>query len=256
MTFKEKYKRELNSVCFSDGFEIRTASLMKQRAERKDEKALPKKKPIKVIAAVAVIIALLSATVLAASYILSAKEVAEYLGDKEIAAMFSESGCEPQTISNGTYDVTFLGKTTGTMLNKTEGFEAEEARTYAVIAIRRTDGTPLSLADGMPVQPVPVIEGYMPFRTWGVTESASGTACEGILYYLFNYENLEIFADRTVSIALIDGGMFPTPEVLTTDESGKIVYAEGYTGIKGIFELPMDEAKADPEEAEKLLNNY
>ena len=203
-----------------------------------------------------VIIALLSVTAFAVSYLLSASEVADYLGDKEIAAMFKDSECEPQTVSNGTYDVTFLGKTTGTILNMTEGFEAEEARTYAVIAIRNTNSTPLSLIDGMPVQPVPVIEGYMPFRTRGIMQSAQGMEREGVLYYLFDYENLEIFADRTVSIALIEGSIVPTPEILTMDENGKIIYADGYTGIKGIFDLPMDKSKADPKAAEELLSNY
>ena len=50
--------------------------------------------------------------------------------------------------------------------------------------------------------------------------------------------------------------MFPGPEVLTMDENGKIVYAEGYMGIRGRFELPLDEAKADPEAAAELLGTY
>lgn len=256
MTFRELYVKEMDEISLSEGFEIRTANLMKQRVERKDEQALKKRKPAKVLAVAIVIIALLSVTAFAVSYLLSASEVADYLGDKEIAAMFKDSECEPHTVSNGTYDVTFLGKTTGTILNMTEGFEAEETRTYAVIAIRNTNSTPLSLVDGMPVQPVPVIEGYMPFRTRGIMQSAQGMEREGVLYYLFDYENLEIFADRTVSIALIEGSIVPTPEILTMDENGKIIYADGYTGIKGIFDLPMDKSKADPKAAEELLSNY
>lgn len=259
MTFREKYVNEMNSVSFSEGFEVRTANLMMQRAEneRKDEKVLPKRKPIKVLAVALIIIALLSITVFAVSYILSAREVADYLGEKEIAAMFEDCEVKPQTVSNGTYDVTFLGSTTGEKLNMTEGFEADEKRTYAVIAIRNTDGTPLSLMDGMPIQFAPVIEGCMPFQSWAILNfSASGMEREGILYYLFDYENLEVFADRTVSIAILEGVMFPGPDVLTLDESGKIVYADGYAGFKGIFDLPMDESKADREAAEELLSNY
>ncbi len=256
MTFRELYVKEMNGISLSEGFEKRTENLMKQRAKRKDEQTLQKRKPVKILAAALAIIALLSVTAFAVSYYLSASEVAEYFGEKEIVAMFKDSEIEPKTVSNGTYDVTFLGKTTGTMLNMTEGFEADETRTYAVIAMKKTNGTPLSLIDGMPLQPVPVIEGYMPYRTWCIMESSRGLEREGILYYLFDYKNLEIFADRTVSIALIEGAMVPSPEILTTDESGKIVYADGYTGIKGIFELPMDESKADPEAAAKLMSNY
>lgn len=257
MTFREKYINEMNEVSFSEGFDIRTANLMKQRAIRKDEKVLQKRKPVKVLAVVLAIIALLSITAFAVSYILSAREVADYFGEKEIAAMFEDCEVKPQTVSNGTYDVTFLGSTTGAKINKTEGFEADETRTYAVVAIRNTDGTPLSLMDGMPISFAPVIEGCMPFQTWAILNfSASGMEREGILYYLFDYENLEVFADRTVSIALLEGVMFPGPDVLILDENGKVVYAEGYVGFKGIFDLPMDESKVDPKAAAELLSNY
>lgn len=257
MTFRELYVKEMDEISPSEGFEIRTANLMKQRAVRKDEKALPKRKPVKVLAAALAIIALLSVTAFAVSYYLSAREVAEYLGDKEIAEMFKDSVCEPQSVSNGTYDVTFLGVTTGARLNMTEGFEVEETRTYAVVAIRNSDGTPLSLIDGMPIQFAPVIEGCMPFQSWAILNfSASGLEREGVLYYLFDYENLEVFADRTVSIALLEGVMFPSPDVLTLDENGKVVYAEGYKGIRGVFDLPLDESKADPEAAAELLSTY
>ncbi len=256
MTFREHYVEKMNEISLSEGFEIRTVNLMKQRTEGKDEKVLQKRKPVKIIAAALAIITMLSVTAFAISYYLSAKEVAGYFGEKEIAAMFKDSECEPRTVSNGTYDITFLGKTTGTLLNMTEGFEGDETRSYAVIAMKKTDGTPLSLIDGMPVQPVPVIEGYMPYRTWCIMEGSRGLEHEGILYYLFDYKNLEIFADRTVSIALIEGAMVPSPEILTMDEDGKIVYADGYTGMKGIFELPMDKSKADPEAAAELMSNF
>lgn len=80
------------------------------------------------------------------------------------------------------------------LLNMTDGFECEEARTYAVIATRNSDGTPLSLMEGVPVQMAPVIEACMPFQSWAILNfSASGLEREGILYYLFDYENLKIF---------------------------------------------------------------
>lgn len=257
MTFRELYVKEMNEISPSEGFEVRTANLMKQRAERKDEKVLQKRKPIKVLAVVLAVIALLSTAAFAVSYILSAREVADYLGEKEIAEMFEGCEVKPQSVSNGTYDVTFLGSTTGAKLNMTEGFECDEERTYAVIAIRNADGSPLSLIDGMPLSFAPVIEGCMPFQSWAILNlSASGLEREGILYYLFDYENLEVFADRTVSIAILEDVMFPGPDVLTLDENGKVVYAEGYMGFKGIFDLPMDESKADPKAAKELLGTY
>lgn len=256
MTFKERYVKEMDEMSLSESFEVRTVNLMKQTAYREDKKAFMKRKPLKVFAVAIIIIALLSATAFAFSYLLSAKEVVENMGDEKLAELFEESEAEPQTISNGVYDVVFLGKASGTRFNETVGLEAEESRTYAVFAIRRTDGTPLSLAEGMPVQLAPVIEGCMPFITWGVLEGASGMEKDGVLYYLFNYENLEIFADRTVSVVVLEPDMFPTSEILTLAENGSIIYGEAYEGIRGIFNLPMDESKADPKAAKELLGNY
>lgn len=255
MTFREKYVNEMDLVSFSEGFEIRTANLMEQRAERKDKKVLQKRKPAKVLAVVLAIIALLSITVFAISTLLSAREVANYLGEKEIAAMFEDSDFEPQTISDETYNVTLLGITTGEKLNMTEGFEADETRSYAVVAVSTTDGTPLSLIDGMPLQMAPIVSGIAPTKIWELGFGASGLEREGILYYLFDYENLEIFAFGTVSIVVFEG-FFPTPDILTVDENGNTVYADGYSGFKGMFELPMDKSKADPKAAEELMGNF
>lgn len=257
MTFRELYVKETEKVTFSEDFEIRTAELMKQKAETKAGKPARKGKVLRTVAVAVAAAAILSVTAFGVSYLLSADEVADYLGENEIAQMFKDSETEPEKVSNGVYDVAFLGKTTGSTFSMTEGFEGEETKTYAVIAISRTDGTLLKLSEGMPVMAVPVIEGCMPFRTMAILNcGASGLERDGVLYYLFDYENLEVFADRRVSLAVFEGSAFPTADILTTDEKGNIIYADGYSGIKGIFDLPMDESKADPEAAEKMLADY
>ena len=38
MTFREKYMSEMDSVTFSDGFEVRTANLMKMQRVENDRK--------------------------------------------------------------------------------------------------------------------------------------------------------------------------------------------------------------------------
>lgn len=256
MNLRELYVKEIDGISLSEDFEKRTVDIIRQRTDRKHREVPKGKKSIKILAAAIAVILLLSVTVFAFSYLLSAEEIADNLGEKDIAELFKDSETQMQTVSNGIYDVIFLGKATGTALSFAEGFDAEEAKTYAVFAIRRTDGTALSLGEGMPLQLAPVIEGYMPYRTWNVLVGASGFEYEGVLYYLFDYENLEIFADRTVSVAVIEGDLFPTAEILTLDGNGKVVYGEEYEGMKGIFDLPMDKAKADPKAAEELLSYY
>ena len=44
MTFRELYVKEMDEITFSEGFQIRTANLMKQKAEGKDEKIKKKRR--------------------------------------------------------------------------------------------------------------------------------------------------------------------------------------------------------------------
>ena len=85
--------------------------------------------------------------------------------------------------------------------------------------------------------------------------SASGMEEDGVLYYLFDYCNLEFFADNNVYLAVFEGA-FPTQDILTQDEQGNVVYAENYNGFKGMFRLDLDKSKANPEAVKKLLENY
>lgn len=143
------------------------------------------------------------------------------------------------------------------LLNMTDGFECEETRTYAVIAIRNSDGTPLSLMEGMPVQMAPVFEGCMPFQSWAILKFSARVSKErGFSIICLITRISRFFADRTVSIAVFEGAMFPGPEIFSVDEDGKIIYADGYEGFRGMFELPLDESKADPEAAAALLGSY
>ena len=50
--------------------------------------------------------------------------------------------------------------------------------------------------------------------------------------------------------------MFPGSEIFSMDEDEKIIYADGYESFRGMFELPLDESKADPEAAAALLGSY
>ena len=51
-------------------------------------------------------------------------------------------------------------------------------------------------------------------------------------------------------------GMFPTNNIITSNDKGEIVYAEGYNGFKAVFKLDLDESKADPEVAAELLSQF
>ena len=254
MNVKEMYKNEINSVCFSNNFDSVTSLRLIEESRRKGTDTLNKNKAMKTFILVAAIIALLSTSVYAVTYLLSAREVAEKTGLSDIAERFNENSFDIVTITDKGYSVSFHGIVNSEELVYLDEDAVYEERTYAVYSIANEDGTPLSLIDGMPLSFTPVIDGIRTDIAFALTESASGIEKDGILYYIFNYQDLEIFADKNVSFAVFEG-FFPNSQIFTMDKDGKTDYSENYIGFKGMFELPLDKAKADPEKAKKLLES-
>lgn len=252
MTFKEKYKKELGNISFSGSFEKDTALLLKNAAEGKENIMSKNRKPIKIAAVVAAAIMILSFSVSAVISLLSPSQVAEHFGEKELAVFFEESTHEVQTVTDGYYSACFLGMAPGKEMCVIDGTQINENRSYAVWALYRNDGTPMSILDGSPIQVIPVMKGYRPNALSAFGMSAHGTEKDGVLYFLCDYTDLEIFADKEVSLIVFEG-TFPTPKILTNNKDGDVVYADGYKGIKGSFTLSLDKTKADSEAADKLL---
>lgn len=253
MTFKDKYKEELLGISFAEGFETDTVELLKA-AKRKDDLMSYNKRPLKVAAIVIAAIITLSLGAYAVISLLSASQVAEEVGDKELAVLFEESDFEPVTVTGEVYSLTFMGTAQGSDFYSDEG-NVIDTSTYAVWAIYRNDGEPLDQLAGSPIQVIPVIDGYRPEILFFMGMSASGLEKDGVLYYLFDYTNLEIFAHENVKLMAFEG-MFPGPEFFTANDKGEIVYAENYNGFKAVFELDLDESKADPEAAAELLSQF
>lgn len=256
MTFKDKYKEELHNLRFAENFEENSVELLKA-APRKDDLMSHNKRPLKV--AVIVIAAMLALSIGAYAVIslLSAPQVAEGVGEKELAVLFEESGFEPVTVKGEVYSLTFMGTALGEDFYSYEedGPMVIENRTYAVWAIYRNDGEALDQMAGSPIQVIPVVDGYRPDILFSAGMSASGYSKDGVLYYLFEYTDLEVFANEHVKLMAFEG-MFPTNNIITANSKGEIVYAENYNGFKAVFELDLDESKADPEAAAELLSQF
>lgn len=256
MTFKDKYKEELHNLSFKDNFEENTVELLKA-AQREDDLMSHKKRPLKVAALVIIAILVLSLGAYAVIYLLSPSQVAESVGDKELAVLFEENGFEPVTAKGEVYSVTFMGTAPGEKFYSYDenGPMVSENRTYAVWAVYRNDGEALDSMMGSPIQVIPVIDGYRPDILFSAGMSASSYSEDGVLYHLFEYTDLEIFAHENVKLMAFEG-MFPTNNIITANDKGEIVYAEGYNGFKAVFELDLDESKADPEAAAELLSQF
>lgn len=256
MTFKDKYKEELSDIRFAENFEENTVELLKA-AQREDDLMSYKKRPLKVAAIVVAAMLMLSLGAYAVISLLSPSQVAEELGEKELAVLFEESGFEPVTVKGEVYSLTFMGTAQGSdfYFDEENAYRVIDSSTYAVWAIYSNNGEPLNEMMGSPIQVIPVIDGYRPDILFCAGMSASGYSKDGALYYLFEYTDVEIFAHENVKLMAFEG-MFPTNNIITSNDKGEIVYAEGYNGFKAVFELDLDESKADPEAAAELLSQF
>ena len=263
MTPQEKYRRQMDSLTFSPDFEQRTVQLLKRASQEKENNTMTNRKTIKIIIAAAAAFVLLTSTVFALSALLSARDVAQQTGDRDfITAFESEDAVSVnQSAVVGDYELTLLGIASGDRLDFINDQAIENRHSYVVLAARRTDGTPIAPEDGLEYDDTgrefaisPLVEGWAPHmvNSWSLNCAGHGLTIDGVRYYLFDYTNLELFADRTVYLAVYEG-LAPTIEKFTLHEDGSITFAEGYTGLGTMFTLPVDPSRADPEAAMQLL---
>lgn len=255
MNFEKNYTEQIGNVRFRENFEIETVELMKQAANGKEENNMKNRKPIKILAAAVLIIAILSVTAFAVSYLLSASDVAKRLGETYAAESFGMQKNAIQSVTDKGYTVSFLGVAEGKKFINNESIDVEAECSYFVVSVAKEDGSALSLYEGNPLGMSIIIEGCPAWKvnTWSLDSRASGFEENGVLYYLYECMSLEIFADRNVFLAVYEG-MVPSPEIIVINDNGAFEFAEGYNGFKAMFRLPLDPEKADPYTADKIIS--
>ncbi len=201
----------------------------------------------------AALIAVLSCTAFAAYYFLSPKDVAERLSRYELAECFTKDGVtfDLPAQTSGDYRIELLGMTSGKNLD--EVADTDTDKTYIVGAVTRTDGEAITEYTDLMISPL--VAGYAPWQVNIFTIGSGGKSYfldEGVEYFLIECDNISIFADRTVYIAVYEG-MAPDRETFAINEDGSISFNEGYTGVRALFEAPLDKSKADPEAVKALL---
>ena len=231
-----------------------------------------KKRKLTVAAAVVLAAACLGGGVYAAGVLLSAPQAAEAMGESDVAALFEgdEAVAVNQTQSDAGYDVTLLGLVTGEHLtenwNSSWGDDGpENGTTYAVVAVRKSDGTPMpevtdAADDFYPsetfAQPVLAIPELDPMAYTLHVEAICMTA-DGVRYLLVACDNVEIFADRDVVLCVSTGGSGFSNFAFYYDEATGAITAEpDYAGVNLVFDLPLDAAKADPTAAQAFLDEW
>ncbi len=247
---REQYRAQVDALSFSSDFQDRT---MARLAQEKERKPMKKMNPKAVLLAAAVVAAM-SVTAYAA-ITLAPRDVAQRAGNEALAAAFEgeDAITVNETKTVGDYNVTLMGLVSGTGLSRVESLpdSVDQDKTYAVLAYARTDGA--DITEGVPDLTVsPLVEGYAPWRlnAWTLGGGVSSFAQEGVLYYLFECDNVEPFADHTVYLAVYPGTHTPpSAELFGFEDATGVITSKGEAAL---FSLPLDESKANAQKAEEL----
>ncbi|MEH2943748.1 hypothetical protein VSQ32_12980 [Lachnospiraceae bacterium KK002] len=223
-----------------------------------------KKMPAVAVLAAAVLCAG-SLTAVAAWKYLAPDKVAEIAEDQGLAAAFQSKDAISINESQeyGNYRITLLGVVSGKNLSQyvTSGDTGiREDRTYVVTAIENTDGSPRpDVSDEHYGEETffvsPLIKGQNPARFNAITMVGGYTEYvqDGIQYRITETDNVEIFADRTLYLAVSSGSLYDSNAYQFDETTGEITRTEHYDGVNALFHLPLDEKKADPEKADAYI---
>lgn len=213
----------------------------------------------------ALLLFVMSITAYAATQLFSSKQVAEHLGEQILAEAFESSGAIEinQSIASGDYQFTLHGIVSGAGLKALDrsGNDIYPNRTYAVVSIARQDGGQMpNTSDpdygNEPFFVSPFIKGQKPWQVNIVTMNGgySEVVLDGITYRLIECDELEMFADRGVYLAISSGDRFFNSKAFAyNDLTGEISLKKDYRGTALLFDLPLDKTKADPVKADAYL---
>lgn len=238
--------------------EITKSAMHSPFDEERKESIMTKKthniKKIAVLAAAALCI--IGTTVFAAYHLLSAKEVASSLGDSKLAEYFDKQGNVSETVTDGDYKATVLGITSGENLSdfKSSSWEIFSERTYAVVAVEKTDGTAMTYDDEILV--TPLIQGLKPWQYNIFTMNGGYTAdiIDGVLYRIIEFDSIEYFADRDVYIAVLSQPFLNNTSYAFDETTGEISPKDDFNGTNILIKLNLDKSKADPQKAQEYLD--
>ena len=260
---RQNYRAAFDAVDFSPDFEERTLqklAAMRHASEKEQNKmSMNRTKKITLLAAAAV--ALLAVTVSAAVLWLTPAQVAVERNDPMLAEAFQSEAAvilnETQTV--GDYTVTLMGMVSGANISQWCA-DVQESRTYAVVSVVRTDGTPLT-EENYDVVPcgaftvTPLVSGYDPraVNVFTLNGACSSFLRDGRAYYVLDTQSLEIFSDHTVYLALYEGFAAPSYERFSLAEDGTVDLRDNVTGC--MFTLPLDTHTADPDAARAFVES-
>lgn len=256
---RSDYCAAFDAIPFDADFQRRTIQLLQASAGQREKKEIFHMKKTRFALAAAALSAIMVVSAAAAVMLLSPKDVAQQAGNEALAAAFEsgEAATVNETKAVGDYQVTLMGLVSGEGLSRVESLPNGVSRdkTYAVLAYARTDGTPIE-EDTPDLTVSPLVEGYAPWRlnAWTLGGGTYTFAQDGTLYYLFECDNVEPFADKTVYLAVYPGTHIPpSAELFDYNDATGSIAAKGDAAM---FSLPLDPGKADAQRARELGGDF
>lgn len=247
---RKTYRAAFDQVEFREDFQRETVDLLLTKAGQRQEKenVTMNTKQIKRIPLVAAVAAALIVSAAAATLFLRPADVAMQAGNPTLAAAFESSDATviDQSVESGDYRFTFAGLVSGAGLSELTK-EANVQRSYAVVAAQRIDGQPMSDEEQSGITATPLVSGYLPWavNAWSLNGGYTRFVQDGVTYYLYEYDSLEMFADRTVYMAIYEGGA-PNAGLFDITADGTISFKAGVSAPHALFTVPLDASKADP----------
>lgn len=231
--------------------------------KNKDTKSTYKKRA-SVILIAAIITLTMSITTLAAWHLLSPKQVAEHFEDQRLAKAFENKDAITinESVVSGGYNFTLLGIVSGKGLSDFESSRQDihPDRTYAVVSIEKEDGSEMPDTQDeeygkVPFFISPLIKGQKPWQVniASMNGGYSEFVIDGVMYRLIECDGVEIFADRGLYLSISTSDFYDMKAFNYNEETGEVSANTNYNGANALFDLPLDEAKADYGRAEEYL---
>ncbi|MDE6529545.1 MAG: hypothetical protein K2K96_02085 [Lachnospiraceae bacterium] len=269
LTAEEIPSRELNEQLLLKAKERNKLKREEMIHQKRSSKNRNKRKFHAAAVIVAAVLCISSISAVAAWKYLLPQQVAEHQSGVLAEAFAGEDAItvnEVQEIAG--YRITFLGVVTGKGLSSSifmNGQEVERDSTYTVVAIENLDGSPMADTSADAYGDIeffvtPAVRGYDPVWYNAITLTGeNGTAGymdvveNGILYRLSECHNMEVFADRELYLCVSESTFYDNQAYLFDRETGELSRNPDYGKVNALFSLPLDPAKANPIEAERIL---
>ena len=197
-------------------------------------------------------------TVYATYKYLTSSEIVKNIASNESLEKAFESDAAIQIYESqesGEYVFTLLGLVSGSDLNPyladEERSKIAEQKTYATVAVSKKDGSDMPNKNFC----VSPLIGGVPFAI--ANNGTMGNFLiwveqDGIIYELVECDDLELFADRGVWLSICEN-FSDESSAYILNEDGSYSVNEEFEGIRVLYKLPLDEAKADKALADEYL---